>query len=146
MTGQTGDRKRRRPAGCTRHLAGWPLVAVSLGLAASLPLWAVQAGVYAPPNPHSFTRYQSYDADGDGDDVKETHIVRYLSPSGDSLFSMTTGDRLWAWSLATQDAEAGDLERNYVIRDSDCDGTFDERYALDEEYHVPDCVKASPAQ
>jgi hypothetical protein len=28
-----------------------------------------------------------------------------------------------------------------VIRDSNCDGTFDERYGLDEQFHVPDCLK-----
>jgi hypothetical protein len=28
-----------------------------------------------------------------------------------------------------------------VIRDSNCDGSFDEVYGLDDEFHVPDCVK-----
>ena len=146
MSGQADPRKRGRPLGFKTRFAWWVMLAVAVGLAMSLPLWGVQAGGYAPPNPHGFTRYQSYDADGDGDGTKETRIVRYLSPGGDSLFSMTTGERLWAWSLATHAAEPGDLERNYVIRDSDCDGAFDERYALDDEYHVPECAKASPAQ
>ena len=41
------------------------------------------------------------------------------------------------------DAESGEvnLERNFVIRDSDCDGSFDERYSLDEQFYVPDCLK-----
>ena len=54
---------------------------------------------------------------------------------------MTTRDRLWAWSLNTRDNDSG--VRNYVIRDSNCDGVFDEVYGLDDEYHVPDCLKKS---
>jgi len=79
------------------------------------------------------------DADGDGDGVNETHIKLYKNAKGDSLFSMTTNDRLWAWSLDSQDNKLG--IHNYVIRDSDCDGVFDEVYGLDEEFHVPACVK-----
>lgn len=124
-------------------LAGlrWPGAVLFAGLVLAYPAAAVETGVYAPPNPHGFAVHQRYEADGDGDDLKETSIVRYRNPLGDSLFSMATGDRLWAWSLATNGADAADLDRNYVIRDGDCDGVFDERYALDEEYHVPDCVK-----
>jgi hypothetical protein len=81
------------------------------------------------------------DGDGDGDGVKETRILRYGGISGDSVFSMTTKGRLWAWSMESPAAEAWDVRGNYVIRDSDCDGAFDERYSLTEEFQVPDCLK-----
>ena len=79
------------------------------------------------------------DADGDGDGVNETRIKHYLNNNGDSLVSMSIGGVIWAWSLDTRDNDSG--VRNYVIRDSDCDGVFDEVYSLDDEFHVPECLK-----
>jgi hypothetical protein len=76
---------------------------------------------------------------GDGDGENETRLRQYLNKNGDSLVSFTTNGRLWAWSLDTRDDEVG--PRNYVIRDSNCDGTFDEVYGLDDEFHVPDCTR-----
>jgi len=94
---------------------------------------------FEPPSLEGFTLHTESDRDGDGDGVNETHVKQYLNQSGDSAVSMTTKGRLWAWSLNTRDQEIG--TRNYVIRDSDCDGTFDEVYSLDEDFHVPECLK-----
>jgi len=80
------------------------------------------------------------DADGDGDGVKETHIQQYSNAAGDSIYSMSTNGHLWAWSLETK-GEPTSGPQNYVIRDSDCDGIFDEVYGLDDKYYLPDCVK-----
>ena len=99
----------------------------------------VHAEVFTPPAMEGFTLHSERDADGDGDGVNETHIMQYMNPHGDSLFSMTTKGRTWAWSLDARESDSG--SSNYVIRDSDCDGTFDEVYGLDEEFHVPDCVE-----
>ena len=97
------------------------------------------AGQYAAPDLDGFKLHDERDADGDGDGVNETHIRHYLNQSGDSIVSMTIRDRLWAWSLDTHDNDSG--VHNYVIRDSNCDGVFDEVYGLDDEFHVPDCLK-----
>jgi len=79
------------------------------------------------------------DADGDGDGINETHVRHYKNVTGDRLFSMTTKETLWAWS---RQSHAGvESDSNYVIRDGNCDGMFEQRYGLDEEYHVPDCLK-----
>jgi len=86
-----------------------------------------------------FTQHNERQADGDGDGVKETLIVQYLNPAGDSIVSMSTKGRVWAWSLETSGNDSS--VRNYVIRDSDCDGVFDEVYSLDDKFHVPACVK-----
>ena len=56
--------------------------------------------------------------------------MQYLNESGDSLVSMSIGGQVWAWSLDTRDNDSG--PNNYVIRDSDCDGQFDEVYGLDD--------------
>jgi len=94
---------------------------------------------FTPPSMEGFSLHSERDADGDSDGVNETHIMQYMNTNGDSLFSMTTRGRTWAWSLDTRDSNSG--PSNYVIRDSDCDGSFDEVYGLDDEFNVPDCVK-----
>jgi len=94
---------------------------------------------FTPPDLEGFTQHSERMADGDADGIDETRIRLYLNPAGDSIVSMTTRDRLWAWSLDTRDDESG--VHNYVIRDSDCDGVFDEVYGLDDEFHLPDCLK-----
>lgn len=78
------------------------------------------------PDLEGFNLHDERDGDGDGDGVNETRIGQYLNSNGDSIVSFTTQGRLWAWSLNTRENESG--VRNYVIRDSDCDGVFDEVY------------------
>ena len=98
-----------------------------------------QAKDFTPPDLEGFNLHAERDADGDGDGENETRLHQYLNANGDSLVSFTTNGRLWAWSLDTRNDEVG--PRNYVIRDSNCDGTFDEVYGLDDEFHVPDCTR-----
>jgi hypothetical protein len=97
------------------------------------------AAQFEPPKLDGFNLHAERDGDGDGDGVNETHIRQYFNTDGDSIVSMTTKGRTWAWSLNTR--ENSSSTRNYVIRDSNCDGVFNEVYGLDEEFHVPDCVK-----
>lgn len=110
-------------------------------LACLLLLWTaqMQAGQYQPPSLDGFNLHAERDGDGDGDGVNETHMKQYFNTSGDSIVSMTTKGRVWAWSLDTRENDSG--VRNYVIRDSNCDGVFNEVYGLDDEFHVPDCLK-----
>ena len=117
-----------------QSLPGLSLLITGLMLMPSL----TAAGQFTAPDLDGFNIHDERDADGDGDGVKETHIKHYLNQSGDSLVSMTTNGRLWAWSLDTRDEETG--TKNYVIRDSNCDDIFDEVYGLDDEFHVPDCA------
>ena len=97
------------------------------------------AKLFKAPSLDGFKQHAERDADGDGDGVKETRITQYLNSGGDSIVSMSINGKIWAWSLNTRNSESGD--KNYVIRDSNCDGQFDEVYGLDEEFHVPDCMK-----
>ena len=97
------------------------------------------ASQFEPPKLEGFNQHAESDADGDSDGKNETHIKQYFNAKGDSIVSMTTKGRLWAWSLNTRENDSA--VRNYVIRDSNCDGVFNEVYSLDEEFHVPDCLK-----
>lgn len=96
---------------------------------------------YPPPSLDGFVLGSEEDADGDADGSKETHIRHYRSANGDGIFNMTTGGVLWAWSYDTHADDDADVTRNYVIRDSDCDGVFDQRYSLSAEFRVPECTK-----
>jgi len=118
-----------------------PVVAVIVTCVAMLTGMArlAAASDFKPPDMEGFSLHDERDADGDGDGVNETHIMHYLNQSGDSIVSMTTQGRIWAWSLDTRDEDTG--TKNYVIRDSNCDGMFDEVYSLDDQFHVPDCLK-----
>jgi hypothetical protein len=118
-----------------------PVSFLTAALMVSLTGWLqlAQAAPFTPPDLEGFNLHDERDADGDDDGKNETRIRQYLNTNGDSLASFTSNDRLWAWSLDTRGDEIG--PQNYVIRDSNCDGTFDEVYGLDDEFHVPDCVK-----
>jgi len=97
------------------------------------------ASHFDPPDLEGFNLHAERDADGDGDGTNETHIRQYFNTAGDSIVSMTTKGRVWAWSLNTRDNDSD--VRNYVIRDGNCDGEYNEVYGLDDEFHVPDCLK-----
>lgn len=108
-------------------------------LALALPAGHARAQAFEPPDLLGYSLESERDADGDGDGANETHIMKFVNQQSDSLVSLTTRGHTWAWSLDTHDSDLG--SGDYVIRDSDCDGSFDEVYGLDEEFHVPDCLK-----
>jgi hypothetical protein len=116
-----------------------PLLTVILIVSLTGMLRVAQAAQFTPPDLEGFNLHDERDADGDGDGNNDTRLGQYLNLNGDSIVSFTSNKQVWAWSLDTRDDEAG--PRNYVIRDSNCDGIFDEVYGLDDEFHVPDCVK-----
>lgn len=101
---------------------------------------AMEKGMYFKPEMKDFALHNEYDDDGDGDGINETNIRHYINKQGDTVFSMTTNGTLWAWSLDTKGSGDSAIRENHVIRDSNCDGVFDERYRLDAEFHVPACL------
>ena len=113
------------------------LVVGALGLGSGAGM--ARATPFNPPSLDGYSLYNEHDVDGDGDGVKETHVQQYYNAAGDSIYSMTTNGHVWAWSLDTK-GEPISGPKNYVIRDSDCDGVFDEVYGLDEKYYLPQCV------
>jgi hypothetical protein len=118
---------------------GTVFAAVLAAFFCSAGVAAVEQGSFKAPPLDGYTMTSEQDADGDGDGLKETHVKHYSNKTtGDRLFSMTTKGKLWAWSL--QSHAGASSVNNYVIRDSNCDGVFDQRYDLEEEFHVPDCL------
>ncbi len=98
-----------------------------------------EAKEFLPPELEGFNLHAERDADGDGDGIKETHIKQFLNLSGDSIVSMSIKEHVWAWTINTLNNSSA--EKNYVIRDSDCNGKFDEVYGLDDKFYVPECLK-----
>jgi hypothetical protein len=121
------------------NLRTCPIVILGLVVALSGFTGNAVAKEFQPPELDGFNLHAESDADGDGDGKNETHVKQYFNASGDSIVSMTTKGRLWAWSLNTRNNDSA--VRNYVIRDSNCDGVFDDVYGLDDEFHIPDCLK-----
>ena len=116
-----------------------PVTAIVLACALAMPSAMAAPSQYDPSKIDGFNLHDERDADSDGDETRETHIRQYFNTSGDSIVSMTTKQRIWAWSMDTRDNDSA--IKNYVIRDSDCDGVYDEVYSLEQDFHVPDCVK-----
>ncbi len=137
MANQHVDRGQTVVLGGTSLWTALVLVFLSAGAGVA----AAQGGAHQPPDLGGFLLIGEEDADGDGDGVNETHVRRYRNTAGDSIFSMTTNGRLWAWSLESGTEGDTDPVRNYVLRDSDCDGSFDELYGLSDEFRLPDCLR-----
>jgi hypothetical protein len=123
----------------TALLPGFRVAGGTLLLMLAEAATAVEDGFFRGPGMEGFVKVQVYEADGDGDGEKETLVRRFRNLAGDRMFTMTTGEKLWAWSLDSADKNG--IESDYVLRDSDCDGRFDQRYSLDDEFTPPDCVK-----
>jgi len=120
--------------------ASLPLLIVVLLLSAA-PSIAVETGLFTAPEMEGFVKIQELDGDGNDDGVKETRIRRFRNVNGDRMFTMTAKDQLWAWSVDAVDDDDSQINRNYVLRDSDCDGSFDQRYRLDEGFNLPACLE-----
>lgn len=123
---------------------GWRIFSIPalLGLALALqPVAAVEKGEYPAPALDTFQPAGESEADVNGDGVNESLIRRYVNEAGIVVFSLGTGDRLWAWSMAATEGDALDPGKSYVIRDSNCDGVFDEKYGPQEDFEIPACVK-----
>ena len=77
---------------------------------------SVEKGMFFKPGLDGFALHNESDNDGDGDGVNETHVRRFINKNGDTAFSMTSGERVWAWSLDTQGGDDTDVHKNFVIR------------------------------
>ena len=129
----------RRPS-IHRSFAAAALLAAS-GTLCGAGAFAVEvARGFPAPDLEDYLLVEEGGTDGDGDGTSETLVARYRDAAGDKIFSLTTKGRLWAWSRE-QHGGGTSIERNYVLRDSNCDGNFDERYSLDERFTLPDCLK-----
>ena len=117
------------------------LLLIIVLLLAGAPSMAVETGFFRGPGMEGFVKISEHDGDGNADGTKETRIRRFRNVNGDRMFTMTAKDQLWAWSVDAVGDDDSEINRNYVLRDSDCDGRFDERYRLDEGFNLPDCLK-----
>ena len=77
-------------------VAGAPLAAGAPFLLLTGPATAAEEGFFKGPGMEGFAKIAVYEADGDGDGTKETTVRRFRNIDGDNMFTMTTGEKLWA--------------------------------------------------
>ena len=126
--------------GWLRASLGSVLLATAVGLAVLTAGTSGQA-TFTAPGLQAYRLQKAYQQDADGDGVEETHVHRYRSRVGDQVLSLSARGQVWAWTLDTANDDDADIMANHVIRDSDCDGNFDQRYGLHEPYRLPVCLQ-----
>jgi len=111
-------------------------------LASIAPLSAMEKGVFKPPSLEGYTLVQTKQLDKDKvkDGIKETTLEIYGNAIGQYIGKYTCNGIIWEWGVKANNNN-DDTINNYILRDSDGDGIFDERYGGNETTYVPDWVK-----
>ncbi|MBM4271793.1 MAG: hypothetical protein FJ139_06545 [Deltaproteobacteria bacterium] len=119
------------------------LIAVVLLSLMGTQTYAMEKGEFQTPSLEGFLFNRQFKIDEDEDGIKESDVTIYKNPSGDQIGVISTGGIIWLWSRRDHDYlhNRTDINRNYSIRDSNCDAIFDERYATGEPFYLPNCLK-----
>lgn len=117
---------------------------IMLCILAPMP-YAMEKGVFQPPSLDGYTldRTKYSDKDTIIDGIKETKIEVFKNSSGQIIAKYTTNNKTWAWAKLMDPSDVNNIDTsiNYVIRDSDGDGKFDEMYNRTEDFYLPNWVK-----
>lgn len=108
---------------------------------ANTSLLAAETGVFQPPSLDGYTKDREFDVDVNEDGINETHVVKYVNTAQDIIYKYTTNGKTWAWGAGVNSGDKSDITKNYAVRDSNCDGKFDEKYTRTEEFYLPSCLK-----
>jgi len=108
-----------------------------------LQAYAMEKGVFQPPSLEGYKLEKEFDVDVDEDGIKESNMTRYQNSAGDRILKLKTKNRIWGWAVKRHKypEDKNDLTKNYAIKDSNCNGIFDEIYRWDEQFYLPDCLK-----
>lgn len=101
---------------------------------------AMETGTFAPPSleGYAFIDEKLLDKDEIKDGIKETRLEKYQNGSGWKIGKYIADGKAWAWAVAPNRKDVCRYPDNYVIRDSDGDGIFDERYRYcGEDFWLP---------
>jgi len=122
----------------------YKLFTILLMLCILVPMpYAMEKGLFQPPSLEGYTLSEEkmLDKDKIKDGVKETKLEIYVNAAGQKIGKYSTNGKTWEWAIKSVQ-DVNDNTHNYAIRDSNCDGQFDERYAFTgEEVYLPDCLK-----
>lgn len=114
---------------------------IMLFLVSIIPLHAMEKGVFKPPSQEGFIYEKEFNVDVDEDGIGETHVTKYVNAEKVIIYKYTTEGKTWAWGRSKPRSEdRSDITKNFAIMDSNCDDDFDERYRVDEEFYLPDCM------
>lgn len=135
--------KLPNPLACPGTAPHWPwrncavMLTLALGSQAAL---AVEQGAFEAPSLEGYELKdtQEIDAGKESDDVKETTLEVYANADGNLILKYATKEEVWAWGILGDPQDQERNEKNYVIRDSSGDGTYDEKFFGDESFSLPD--------
>lgn len=104
---------------------------------------ACLTGAHVPPGLEGYKFTQEFKADGDNNGTEETTGYAYQDDDGNVRYVLVAGNQVWAWTQQSKDfpADKDDLEKNYTLRDANCDGGFDQRLSPTDKVVLPDCLK-----
>ena len=131
------------PAAVTRSVTAGDLER-KLALRFGVPdAHAYEEGVYQPPSleGYHFDKAKKFDKDWPEDGIKETLVERFLNSKGQGILKYTTKGKTWAWGIMGNPSDRNDTTNNFLIRDSDGDGSYDEKYLGNEGFSLPDYLK-----
>jgi hypothetical protein len=100
--------------------------------------------IFQPPDLNDYQLSKEWDDNSVW--IKDTHVMKYTNRKGDKIYRYSTNKHVWGWTVVLSNAkETGhDLTKNYKIRDSKCNGKFDEKYSLEEAWPgSPACARWS---
>jgi len=120
------------------------LLLVALLVSIALQSHAMEKGIFQPPSLEDYEYERAWQMDINKDGVKETHVTMYKNSDGGKILKITSlNGTVWAWAVRSSywPKDKEDLTKNYTLRDSNCDGVFDEKLKNDEAYKVPDCLR-----
>jgi hypothetical protein len=79
--------------------------------------------------------------DKDSDGIKETRMDGWKNVHGHRVIKYSKDGIVYGWAKQVKSVPKGDLDNNYCILDTDCDGIFDTKIGPDEGFGPPECLK-----
>jgi len=104
---------------------------------------AFEKEVFQPPSLEGYVLDNAAYLDKDKiiDGIHETLGEVFKNSEGKVIVRLSTDRKTWAWGIFGNPSDRTDIINNYVIRDSNGDGIFDEKYPANEQFFLPDWVK-----
>ncbi len=115
----------------------------SADLATSGPM-AVDPAGFAAPSQEGFELRGTHMMDASpAIEGPETAVEIFLNPPGDTIYRISLHGVTWGYGWLP----GGEATEGHILRDSDCDGDFDEKWSPTAPFSAPECaVTANPME
>ena len=105
--------------------------------------YAKEIGNFKRPSLKGYSFDKVFYMDMNEDGTNDTKIEIYKNNNGDKVLkSYKKGtNEIWSWGLDSTNDNNSNIQKNYIVVDTDGDGSFDTKYKLEEEIPLPSWVK-----